>query len=217
MSYLLFKQARVRKAYRCHQECSCTAPCSSRLRKIAGVQSITTTTPSFCWYTLALLKESQARGCASCSGTATVSKLPAITTRGHFISVALSPSSTDQNNGASSKAVKYIRQTPVHNKVTANLDWFGWIYPEHKLYLLERRPQVGRSVLILRPSPMPAGFASNRYLEFNPQCHLTCTVASIFCCLGGSKHTKRRLAAYVRCRRRVVGTVQHVGKRRFEP
>ena len=152
---------RIKKAYRRHLEFSRNSPCSFRLRKAAGVQSITTTTPSFYLKTLALLKESQARGCACCSSTTTVSKLPAITTRGHLISVALSPLSTDQKKWASSKAVKYIRHTPVHCKVTANLDWFGWIDPEHELYLLGRRPQAGRSILTLRPSPTPAGFASN--------------------------------------------------------
>src|ERR1700741_643094 len=63
---------------------------------------------------------------------------------------------------------------------------------------------------------MPAGFASNRYLEFNPQCDLPRTVASVFRCLGGVKHTERCLIAYIRRRRRVVGTVQHVGERRLE-
>jgi hypothetical protein len=68
------------------------------------------------------LKESQARGCTFCSGITTVSKLPAITTRGHLISVALSPLSTDQNKGASVYALKYIRHVPVHNKLIFYLE-----------------------------------------------------------------------------------------------
>jgi len=52
---------RIKKAYRCHKEFSCNARCNFQLRKTAGVQSITTTTSSFCLQTLALLKESHAR------------------------------------------------------------------------------------------------------------------------------------------------------------
>jgi hypothetical protein len=69
---------------------------------------------------------------------------------------------------------------------------------------------------MLCPRPTPAGFASNRYLEFNPQYDLTCTVAGVFRRLGGGKHTERGLAAYVDRWGCVVGMVQHVGKRRFE-
>ena len=87
------------------------------------------------------------------------------------------------------------------------LAWFGGgsIHPEHELYLWGVSTRWGGVFLTLRPSRTPAGFASNRYLEFNPQCDLTCTVASVFRRLGGGKHTERGLAANTSRIERSVG------------
>jgi hypothetical protein len=93
-----------------------------------------------------------------------------------------------------------------HATMLKALAWFGGsIHPEHELYLWGVSTRWGGVFLTLRPSRTPAGFASNRYLEFSPQRDLTCTVTSVFRRLCGGKHTERGLAANTSRIERSVG------------
>jgi hypothetical protein len=64
-----------------------------------------------------------------------------------------------QNLLLQAKLVKYIRHTPFHNKVTVYLDWAVRSIQNTNSSFGGGLRQGG---VTLRPSPMTAGFASNR-------------------------------------------------------